>query len=1667
MTGTENAARPIPMPEITTLGTPGVDGRWQPTRAGVVNSWAWADETLLFADGWLALAGPNGSGKSLTASMLVTVLLDAETSQTALSVSGKASGTLTSRHTDRNEREDRTGAWWLEYGLRDEATERTEYLTTGLWLRSTGSTLHRAFFILPGRVGHEVVLRRDRESVRIADLAEQLAAGGGELFTSQETLRSQVSGWLPSVGDERDFRQAIRTRLFAPLDEVQFDALIGILRSLRSVRTAEAISPAKMREVLTEALPALEPDQLALIAQTMERIAELENQLDRARTEARLLDDAHRLYRRYLNAVAHVQAAELSSANHLYDEQTRKAKAATEEVRDAQAAKRAAEARLKETREQVAFLDGELSAADTTLKDHAGAELPLREQRAVELDEAATEAEGRAEEAAQNAKRAAREAEEAADEVHGAQTHLNNFIDRLRRHSAAVGADSAFDRILAALRELADAVPAGSSASLDLDMLCATPFAWIEARNGQVRRVQDALHQHSDAQQAERTLGDARRRAEDAESAAGESLEGASEVRRRAEHLLVEKFADWTGSLRRLHPPKRGSDAFVGGSADDRLPVEQVRSWLDDAVAAARERIDLVGRRHQAATDAALAAAAAQSAAGARRRHAEALTQVSEDQRRVDAVRAESDAEAETDEERRARAHEEHSRVLTQAEASVIATQRHRAEGEAIVFRVARDWLAGAHGWRDSLAFLDPGAIPLPGSATAAASADLHALDPATVRLAAHDAHAVAAPRLHDRVAAAREGVQKIAERIDALEGELAQARRAAPVPAAPVWRKRAPDDGTPLWALVDFADHLSPSDADRIEGALLVSGLLDALVTPNGSLTAGDLVLSGRGSAAGRTLAHLLRPERQVDVPEDRIWQILRAVPVDADGTDPLSTGTFVNGVLTASSPAGYRAAFIGRTARERARRQRVSDLEERLSVLEGELVAAQRHLRDRQADLAAAAAERDALPPAEGLPAARERLAELTREQAAAEQQATRLTAQAELALGKALADLEARAAQRAARLARAESDLQHAVQIADAADAAAVASENHAEERAQASSASGAAQMEAERAQEEADAERSRFPDVLLEGVVTAQEAEDRADDALTRARSAVIDAAEQHRKATGAVKEALRDLNRAAALPDGSLLPTSRAALDDHVDAASSLEREVRACASAAQRCDFMLSRAGKDAQTATRLQETAAKEADAAARARRAATREQATVQKIRELYGTEYQRLLHIRQSLSDQLDRARALVEKLVKESESATGREAAAQSTLDGIAPQRAAAERHRDQCLRRLGRLVDERLAAFPDDLPADPSGRPANLTAGLTWARRLLADKPAGAERLNILTQNRNRALTALENGVRTASSALARFNRQVVLVGIEDTEWRRAVIAEPDATRGEDLDLALQALNAGIAQLEADLRDDVKQTMKTGMFTKLRRDIQVRREAARELVRQIRSTLREVRTGVANVGVQVAWDVRKDEDAQRMVDLISQKPSDEIFGQMYSVLRQRMDETVGEPWPDRVAHTFDYRAWHDWDISVTHSSFGEGATEVFKKVSPRSNPLESLSTGERRLATMLPLLAAAWSMYSGESYRGPRLLSIDEIDAAFDEPNLRQVLALLRMWEFDVLATTPSMAPMIKREAGRAMVHEVVAAGRQRITVPWLWEGHGDPRPLTLDLDASR
>ena len=585
--------------------------------------------------------------------------------------------------------------------------------------------------------------------------------------------------------------------------------------------------------------------------------------------------------------------------------------------------------------------------------------------------------------------------------------------------------------------------------------------------------------------------------------------------------------------------------------------------------------------------------------------------------------------------------------------------------------------------------------------------AELDSLTPGNIRVMVANAHAAATPRLERAVAAAEQKVRQAEEAVAGVQADLAEAHRAAPVPAGPTWRTRQQGDGIPLWALVDFARHVPAADADQLEGALLVSGLLDALVTPDGQAVAGDLTIVPTAAIADRTLADLLDVVPDPAIDARYVRRLLQAIPVDVAGSD-LRAGRLVNGVLTAAAPDGYRAAFIGRTARERARLARVTALENELTAAKKLLTTATGLLRSRRDDVLAARAERDAFPPDVELIAARDQASHLRLELTAAQRHASELFAQADLALQQTLAELDRAADARATVLAAVRQARDHALQTAADAGTKAEAAVTAAARQAEKARISEQAREGAAAAQRQADNEREAFPVREVQQVRTTHQSEDHAIDALDRARTSLVKASDQHRLASEAVRASLRQLNNAAALPDGSLLPTDQAALDDRRDGVQQLGHQVDMWRNAARRTAELLHDAGRDADTAARRAAAAAKAAEEAQNRHLEAGRQAAKVAEARKLYGAEYEKLNTKRQQAVQALERENAHADQSLGQHITSAKKAAAAQSTLDGIAPQREQAERRRDQCLRNLGRLVDEGLAVLPGDLSADTSG-----------------------------------------------------------------------------------------------------------------------------------------------------------------------------------------------------------------------------------------------------------------------------------------------------------------------------------------------------------------------
>jgi uncharacterized protein (TIGR02680 family) len=166
-----------------------------------------------------------------------------------------------------------------------------------------------------------------------------------------------------------------------------------------------------------------------------------------------------------------------------------------------------------------------------------------------------------------------------------------------------------------------------------------------------------------------------------------------------------------------------------------------------------------------------------------------------------------------------------------------------------------------------------------------------------------------------------------------------------------PATRARRP--GAPLWQLVDFRDDVSDERRGPLEAALEAAGVLDAWVDPDGTLVApasGDLLLAPREDSApeGPRLDDVLAPAIDADDPraaqvsEAAVARLLAAIALgERDATVWIGDdGGFRNGVLRGAwrKPA---AAFIGRGAREAARRARLVQLREQAAEVARELAA------------------------------------------------------------------------------------------------------------------------------------------------------------------------------------------------------------------------------------------------------------------------------------------------------------------------------------------------------------------------------------------------------------------------------------------------------------------------------------------------------------------------------------------------------------------------------------------------------------------------------------------------------------------------------------------------------------------------------------------------------
>lgn len=290
------------------------------------------------------------------------------------------------------------------------------------------------------------------------------------------------------------------------------------------------------------------------------------------------------------------------------------------------------------------------------------------------------------------------------------------------------------------------------------------------------------------------------------------------------------------------------------------------------------------------------------------------------------------------------------------------AEQRVRSAGEALDHAVAaerrarEEFLEGVGAWLGDCRELKVEA------------AGLLELPPEAMRGALEGPVTAQRDALDEDLRAASLALDTAARELKAVLDEHAalKAQRHRP-PAAPAWRspRQKGRPGAPLYLLCEFDERLDLAARAGLEAGLEAAGLLDAWVTPDGTLLdreTFDAVLLPGSLEAGAdrpSLAEALRPVPGGDVSPDRVASLLRSIGLgEGSGAAWVSTdGRFALGPLHGnfSKP---EAAFIGAAAREQARLKTLAELEQRIADLEVDVAAcveAVQAVRERRARLEA----------------------------------------------------------------------------------------------------------------------------------------------------------------------------------------------------------------------------------------------------------------------------------------------------------------------------------------------------------------------------------------------------------------------------------------------------------------------------------------------------------------------------------------------------------------------------------------------------------------------------------------------------------------------------------------------------------------------------------------
>jgi hypothetical protein len=519
------------------LPEPSRADRWQLLRAGVVNLWEFDVAEYWLADGRGQFVGQNQSGKSTLMALTSLILLAGDLDRQLVDTFGqehKAFRYYVEPTTDPQDRRESGAAtsrgWaWLEFARRGDDGPR--YFTCLLFAQARrGAT--------------------DLDHTW-ATSATRVRAGLDLHQAAAVRTPSQLAG-VPGfrvAADGAEYRSWVAGDLFGFSDPGRLDAVVRMLKVLRTPHLGQRLDPGFFTTQMRIALPAVEPAQIEKLAAGWDALDALARDRDHARTArdavAGYLAQA---WNPWADAVLRGRADELIASRARRDEADHAAEDAGQAVATAD--------------DQTAGTAAQLQAARDTLDRVEQGYEDLLTSPAYQ-DTAGTAA--RVEQLHQTAARSRQAATDTAAEASKSQAALDRRA--AERQSAIEAAVRAADRVAAAARAVAVAA--------DTAGLPAEAAAW--AVSGDVGRLDAAVRQQRQQVTDARPLLAAAARARQHEEAAARWATQATAAQGRCAARSGQAGQAEDAALQALSDELEGWAAALG---DDAPPATQRAEWL-------------------------------------------------------------------------------------------------------------------------------------------------------------------------------------------------------------------------------------------------------------------------------------------------------------------------------------------------------------------------------------------------------------------------------------------------------------------------------------------------------------------------------------------------------------------------------------------------------------------------------------------------------------------------------------------------------------------------------------------------------------------------------------------------------------------------------------------------------------------------------------------------------------------------------------------------------------------------------------------------------------------------------------------------------------------------------------------------------------------------------